>query len=262
MGDSTTLAGRAAPGSDTPAQPRFAEWQRRCERFARNEGFELFVFGLSLPRADRPPVEVLVTNYPAAWLKTYDAHGYIRVDPVVKRLLSSITPFAWDELHSTGGKRAAAFWKRAERHGLLHGYTVPLHGLRGQRAAFGLGGAHALPRHGRSERFSRAWTFAMALFEDVLLAYEHAPRRPPHGRLTRLQREALALVAQGQSVRGIAQVLSRHPRTVEYHLQGALQRLGAATREQAIVRALLGGEIEVTPLPNKLQDWHRKGGTD
>lgn len=253
----------STPSAPVTAKPQtdggvVAHWFQRCEAFARSEGMPSFLFGLSLPRAGRTSVEFLITNYPAPWLRRYDACDYIRVDPVAARMLSAVRPFAWDELHGQGGARAAAFWKQAQRHRLSHGYTIPLHGARGQRAAFALSGTDTpLPAEGRSDRFARAWSFAVDLFDEMQRQYE---RPVPADRcLTRQQREALSLVARGLSVRAIADTLARHPRTVEYHLHGALQRLGTASREQAIVHALLGGEIEVTRLPRKLRDWYRHG---
>jgi DNA-binding CsgD family transcriptional regulator len=165
-----------------------------------------------------------------------------------------VAPFAWDEVEAHGSK-IAAFWRRAERFGLRHGYTIPLNGPRGQRAAFGLSGTtEPIPIEGRRERFGRSWSFAVSLLEDMLREYE--PREVTgEQRLTSQQKQALSMIALGLSIRDIAARLELHPRTVEYHLHGALERLGAATREQAIVRALLSGEIESLQYPDELRDW-------
>jgi DNA-binding CsgD family transcriptional regulator len=253
--DSPDTVTAAAPRADAP---QVARWFQQCERFAQSQDMPLFLFGLSMPRPGREAVEFLVTNYPAEWLQIYDSSDYIHIDPVAARLMRSSTPFAWDELHPGGGARVAAFWKRAEHYALRHGYTIPLHGPRGQRAAFALSGLRQpLPQDQREDRFARAWMFSVHLLEDMLREYERQEHIPADGRLTPQQKEALALVAQGLSVRAIADALARHPRTVEYHLHGALRRLGATSREQAIVRAMLVGEIETAQLPNKLRDWQR-----
>jgi DNA-binding CsgD family transcriptional regulator len=118
-----------------------------------------------------------------------------------------------------------------------------------------------LPIEGRKERFERAWSFAIQLLEEVFGTYlqdDSACFKP----LMPKQREALSLIARGYSIREIGESLHLHQRTVEYHLRGALERLGAATREQAIVRALLTGDIEEFSYPGSLADWCLKLGSE
>lgn len=236
-------------------QQDFVEpWVRRTEEFARSEGLLYFVFGLVVPRLEGRALQFILTNYPRDWLRMYDSFKYIRIDPVAARLQISISPFAWDELPITGPK-ITTFWNRAARFGLRHGYTVPVHGPRGQHAVLGIGGSDTpLPLEGRKERFARAWLFAIELLEEVYgpnLQKDSASVKP----LMPKQREALSLIARGCSIREIAELLHLHARTVEYHLRGALERLGATTREQAIVRALVTGDIDEVSYPGRLRDW-------
>lgn len=229
-------------------------WVRRCEAFATSEGFRYFMFGIVVPRLEGRSIQCILTNYPRDWLRMYDNFQYIQLDPVAARLLTSIGPFAWDELPVTGTK-VRTFWNRAARFGLRHGYTVPVHGPRGQHAILGLSGTdNPLPVEHRKERFERTWSFAIQLLVEVFGAYlqqDAASIKP----LTPKQRNALTLIARGCSIREIGKNLRLHPRTVEYHLRGALERLGAATREQAIVRALFTGDIDEVSYPGRLCDW-------
>lgn len=254
----------ALPGSKAAAElsrhmfddrQEFVEpWVRRCEAFAKTEGFNFFVFGLVIPRVDNQSLKFILTNYPRDWLRIYDHFGYIRLDPVAAKLLTSISPFAWDELPINGSK-VRTFWNRAARFGLRHGYTVPVHGPRGQHAVLGLSGSDSpLPLECRQERFARTWTFGVQLLEEVFGAYlqqDTASDKP----LMPKQRGALSLIARGFSIREISELLGLHSRTVEYHLRGAMKRLGATTREQAIVRALLTGDIDEVSYPGRLRDW-------
>ncbi|MCC2657343.1 MAG: hypothetical protein K0Q76_2451 [Panacagrimonas sp.] len=236
-------------------QHEFVEpWVRRCEAFANAEGFLYFVFGLVLPRLEGRALQLILTNYPRDWITIYDNFEYIRLDPVAVRLQTSISPFAWDELPVSGSK-VKTFWNRASRFGLRHGYSVPVHGPRGQHAVLCLSGSGTpLPLENRKERFARTWTFAIQLLEEVfgpLLGKDTECVRP----LALKQRGALSLIARGYSIREIGEALCIHPRTVEYHLRCALERLGAVTREQAIVRALVTGDIDEVNYPGRLRDW-------
>jgi DNA-binding CsgD family transcriptional regulator len=236
-------------------------WVRRCEAFANSEGFRYFVFGLVVPRLEGRALQLILTNYPRDWVTIYDNFEYIRLDPVAAQLQTSISPFSWDELPVVGAK-VKTFWKRASRFGLRHGYSVPVHGPRGQHAVLCISGSEGpMPAEGRKERFARTWTFAIQLLEEVfgpLLGSDTAGVRP----LMLKQRVALSLIARGYSIREIAETLGLHQRTVEYHLRSALQRLGAVTREQAIVRALVTGDIDEVNYPGRLRDWCWKTATD
>jgi len=56
--------------------------------------------------------------------------------------------------------------------------------------------------------------------------------------------EVLTLVARGQRSAQIAKKLAIAKRTVDFHLDNARIKLGAATRAQAVVKAVAGGLIE------------------
>jgi DNA-binding NarL/FixJ family response regulator len=56
--------------------------------------------------------------------------------------------------------------------------------------------------------------------------------------------EIMTLVARGQTSAQIAKKLGMVKRTVDFHLDNARNKLGAATRTQAVVKAVAGGLIE------------------
>jgi len=79
------------------------------------------------------------------------------------------------------------------------------------------GARKSLRMHGQTERASRA--------------------------LTPTQRAVVELVACGLTTKGIAARLRMSPATVETHMRGARERLGARTRLQAAAVAGLGGDL-------------------
>lgn len=237
-------------------------WVTRCTRYAADEGFRFFVFGLIVPRLEGRAIQFILTNYPREWLKLYDDHDYIRVDPVAARLLTGISPFSWDDLPPRTVKEKQ-FWANAARFGLRYGYTVPVHGPRGQHAAIGLSGTdRPLANTATKALFERAWSFTVQLLEEIFGAYLQHDGGLTSIPLTPKQRDALSMIAQGKSIRDIGESLGIHPRTVEYHLASAMRRLGAASREQAIVRALLSGDIEELSYPGRLRDWCLRIGSE
>ena len=62
--------------------------------------------------------------------------------------------------------------------------------------------------------------------------------------LTPRERQVLQLLAHGLNGPEIAEKLVLSPETVRTHVQNAVDRLGAATRVQAVAMAIASGEIE------------------
>jgi LuxR family quorum-sensing system transcriptional regulator CciR len=193
------------------------------------------------------PAPVGFTNYPAAWrgeLRRGLAH-----DPVVRCAERRAAGFAWDEMplivDLTPHERARL--ERAARHGLVNGFTVPVHvpGEALGSSNFAVKGDRELPR--------RNFVAAQALGTHAFEAMRALLRREPGGRLaspapeaeplTRRQRECLALVARGKSDSVIAEILGIRPHTVTEHIEAARRRYGVATRSQLIVRALLAADL-------------------
>ena len=61
--------------------------------------------------------------------------------------------------------------------------------------------------------------------------------------LTPREADCLLWLARGMRLAGIAYRLGVSLPTIEFHLHNARRKLGARTREEAIAKALLGGQI-------------------
>jgi DNA-binding NarL/FixJ family response regulator len=62
--------------------------------------------------------------------------------------------------------------------------------------------------------------------------------------LTKREREVFALLARGESGEEIAEGLFLSPETVRTHIRNAMGKLQAKTRTEAVVRAIVTGEVE------------------
>lgn len=210
-------------------------------------GFDYYAVGYHIiPRAERTaPVGIL--NYPESWraeLRRGLAH-----DPVARAAERRAAGFAWDELPGilTLTPLERQRLARAARHGLVHGYTVPVHvpGEALGSSSFATKGERPLPRR----NLAAAQALGAYAFEAVRRLMPNEPggaaipvpiEAEP---LTRRQRECLSLVARGRSDIVIAEILGIRPHTVTEHIEGARRRYGVATRSQLIVRALVAGDL-------------------
>lgn len=63
--------------------------------------------------------------------------------------------------------------------------------------------------------------------------------------LTGREQEVLALMAEGLANRDVAMALEISESTAKFHVRSILSKLGAATRTEAVVRAMRGGLLEL-----------------
>lgn len=86
-------------------------------------------------------------------------------------------------------------------------------------------------------------------------------RRPPRctgrrmttaTRLSRRERECLILAARGKTDREIGRLLSLSEHTVHSYFQRIKRRFGVCTRVQAVVAALMAGEISLDDIAHEL----------
>lgn len=82
-------------------------------------------------------------------------------------------------------------------------------------------------------------------FEDALLPDAPAEVRDPDHLLTPREAEVLPLLAEGLSNKDIALALAISEHTARFHVQALLSKMDAATRTEAVVRAIRWGVLEV-----------------
>jgi LuxR family quorum-sensing system transcriptional regulator CciR len=193
-----------------------------------------------------PSKHVRLTNYPLEWL------AYVREqerlhDPVLRAAERASSGFKWEALPRlvTLTKQEEEYMRRAERHGISKGYTVPNH-VPGET----FGSCHFVVR--AEHEFRDDWVPAAQALGNF--AFEAARRLLAErgesseawiqpAPLSDRQRECLLFVARGKSDSIIAQLLDIKPRTVNEHIEAAKRRYSVATRSQLLVRALFRSEI-------------------
>jgi len=225
-----------------------------CRGFVQTLGFEHFIFGFRTPISLTHPCQFILSGYPRAWREHYDRNSYLAIDPVITRSLGSILPFSWDELDKSD-PRVAQLFREAAEHGLRHGFSVPVHGGRGEGGVLSLARPEPLPDalHERQRLFQQAQWFAAVLQTKLrsLVFEEVTPDARP---LTPRERDCLRLAAEGQSAQDIARALNIAERTVVFHLNHAEEKLGATKRQHAVARGVALGQIEPSSYPERFSD--------
>ena len=217
-----------------------AELGKIIEEAARALGFSFYalVHHGQGARAERGPMPLV--NYPQAWRDYYVRNELQRVDPVLRACDRALVGFRWSQLGKLIAMRPEHHLviDASRRHGLGAGFTVPLH-VPGEHVAccsFVVERDAPLPAHNLIAA-QLLGQFAFEVSRSFGLGRATTPRLTPR------QREAVQLVAQGQTDKGIARELKLSEETVTKYLNAARRRYGLSRRAQLVAAALFHGDI-------------------
>jgi LuxR family quorum-sensing system transcriptional regulator SolR len=204
-------------------------------------GFEYCAYGIQMPVPISRPVVAMFNNYSAAWQERYYTRGYVQIDPTVQHALRSTLPVVW----SNGLFEAAPeLWEEARAHGLKFGWA------QAARDASGSGGLLTLARS--AGRLTQAELHANGARMAWLAQCTHAgmsrlllPKLVPEAlvAMTSREREVLRWTAEGKTAFEISQILTVSERTVNFHINNVVLKLGASNKTQAAVKATALGML-------------------
>lgn len=174
-------------------------------------------------------------GFPAEWMKTYRSESFYKIDPIAGNLFSANEPLIWARVRERSKtKTAKAFYKQAADFGLLEGFSFGTRFTRSASASFFTCTGKELTHKERHIQITR-----------YLLPHLHAALGKVHFNvlkdippLTPRELEALNWAKYGKSNWEISLQLNCSQRTVKFHIENAIKKLGAANRSQAIALAL------------------------
>jgi DNA-binding CsgD family transcriptional regulator len=219
-----------------------------CAQLCHECDFEQFIFGASIPTSFVKPYVIIISGYPTEWRERYTLENYIQIDPTVVHCAQHHLPLVWQEMERQDPlhARVRGFMEEARDFGLVSGVSFPLHTAQGDFAMLSL--ASADPHRRSGGRIREAMPFG-----QLLVAYVHeAVRRifqqdllpVTQANLTSREKECLLWVSEGKTAWETSQILRISERTVTFHLQNVVDKLGVVNRQQAIARAVTLGLIQ------------------
>jgi DNA-binding CsgD family transcriptional regulator len=204
-------------------------------------GFRYFCFH-TLPALKQSFSEVVLANkLPVDWMNHYVAHGCAEHDPSQRHVKRVVHAYEWQDAPFDRERepRAAEFVQRAHDFGVANGFVVPIPGPAGNIGSVWMGGTDK-PVHVR---------YKPALHLMSLYAFAHVQRLngtvQEDQKISHREREILTWIAAGKSTVEIGEMLSISNRTVEWHVQRLVAKLGARTRTNAVAIALRDSLIAV-----------------
>ena len=204
---------------------------------SRALGFDLFT--LSCHRADGRAMilDATFTTVDKGFLSDYDHFDWFEDDPMAARIVDGVAPFSWNSVHDRHAEiRKQSYLDFLQAGQLATGIMVPLAHRPGTVSMLGM--ISLSDRQYDSEDIIAAMVVgnaAMAQAEMLGLCPEVSTDEAFGIRqLSPVQTEILKWVAEGKSNIDIATILNMNSRTVRYHIDEVLRKLGVATRLQAV----------------------------
>ncbi|WP_312512400.1 LuxR family transcriptional regulator [Stutzerimonas nitrititolerans] len=182
---------------------------------------------------------LLVSNHHACWQQLYRSHRYQCIDPFVRYARSCPLPFLWRDVGARTSccSADAAFLACARRHGIdvCRGASIPVHVHGGQLALLNV-----------SQAVDCGDVRDICLRDALLLSGVATTLHLRAGQLmtdccprslTGRERECLLWASRGKGQEEIAIILGLRPRTVRFHQENAMRKLGARNIAAAVAVA-------------------------
>lgn len=180
-------------------------------------------------------------TYPG-WAERYQTKQYAIDDPVVMAACRLTNAFTLNEV--AGPSRAGAPILADSRvHGLFDGFCAPIRAGYDEVGFVMLGSDRLLELVDYERFLLQGMCETYARVGLALLLPTHAD--PPS--LTRRETECLKWVAAGRSDPQIGMILGLSPNTVHAHVEAAKTKLGANSRAQLVLRAVMSGILRSDP---------------
>jgi DNA-binding CsgD family transcriptional regulator len=202
---------------------------------AREMGFEYCAYGARMPVPISRPAFALFNNYSEEWQNCYQARGFIEVDPTVQHGLKSTLPIVWShQVFET----APELWEEARAHGLCFGWAQATRDAKGAIGLLTLArSAEQLTEQDLlTNKYKMAWLTQVA---HVGMSRLLTPKLVPESLviMTAREKEVLRWTAEGKTAYEVGQILAVSERTVNFHINNVVTKLGASNKIQAAVKA-------------------------
>ncbi|VAW88712.1 hypothetical protein MNBD_GAMMA17-787 [hydrothermal vent metagenome] len=219
------------------------EIEQQCITFCQLTEFDYFSYCAPIPTALARPDMIEINSYPEAWRTLYQNKELIKTDPTLIYAETNHTPITWNKMtpRHLGDKNSRLYFRRAKSHGLKSGISFPLRGNVGSTAVLSLVSKKSapLPQALVNTALTFGSLFATYVHDAVLRIFDQDLLPIKKKRISLRERECLLWVAEGKTTWEIAQILQIANRTVVFHLESILSKLGVKNRQQAVAHGMM-----------------------
>ena len=178
------------------------------------------------------------------WHAHYVQQAYFQIDPRIHHCARHATPLLWNSAEEYDHPRATLMMRETRDFGVQAGIYAPIHAMDGHFSVICVA-LRDVPQAEAMDlvRHTAPLLPALAAHAHEALLRLRPGGPPPEPVLTRRECECLQWAAAGKTSWEIGLVLRIAERTVNFHLNNAMAKLGCHSRQHAIVKALMQGLI-------------------
>lgn len=228
---------------DAPAE---VNWSETVFSIAKDHGFEQTLFAVL--KSKNEPIEnaFLRSNYAKDWRATYDKEGLGYVDPTVTHCLEKTIPLLWTP-DCFANQAQKNMYEEATSYGLRSGIIFPIHGPNGE---FGmLSFVSEYLANPKSQKDIMQDMGALSIIRDYVFESSKRFLTYQNGNanivLTPREKEVLKWAMAGKSSWEISKILNCSESTINFHLSNTRVKFDVNTKQQAIIKALRMGIIQL-----------------
>ncbi|NUU34277.1 LuxR family transcriptional regulator [Pseudomonas sp. C2B4] len=211
-------------------------------RFANNIGFKFFAFSTTCPTKTENFHTVRFNNYPKDWNTEYEKKRFGFIDPVVAHCNQSRLPILWSEELFCN---VPWIWESLEQQGLQHGWSQAVHDEQsGFCSILSLARSHCpVSAWELYEYFGFALFIGHHLHNLVIRTLPKEPVKLSATHLSPREIDVLKLAAAGKTAYESARILNLSARTINFHVQEAIRKLGVNNKVSAGIAAVKAGYL-------------------
>ncbi|WP_326542876.1 autoinducer binding domain-containing protein [Pseudorhodoferax sp.] len=202
-------------------------------------GFEFCTHGMRLPVPITRPRTIMHSNYPQAWVKRYHEQCYMDIDPTIAHGMRSSAPVVWNDGFFANARQ---LWDEAQSHGLRHGWAQSHRDPEGTYSLLVMARSEGPLVQDELQRLAPRMQWLVHAGHEAMKACGQDPAReqPPAG-LSDREIDVLRWTAEGKTSAEVADILNISERTVNFHINSVVAKLGACNKTSAAVRAAMLG---------------------
>jgi len=209
----------------------FAELSRAANKI----GFDYCAYGMQMPLPVSKPKIIMLNNYSEGWQQRYAQENYLAIDPTVAHGMRSVMPLVWSEKVFATSR---PFWEDARAHGICVGWAQSCYDSKG------VGGLLTLARSNDELGSKELGEISLKMSWLAQVAHEGLSRlvvskMMPEVNVSLSAREidVLRWTADGKTSSEVGEILYISERTVNFHVNNALIKLGAANKTAGVIKA-------------------------
>lgn len=204
-------------------------------------GFEYCAHGLRMPLPITRPITTYFTNYPPEWVKRYTEKGYLDIDPTVTHGMRSSEPAIWSDAFFAA---TPLFWQEAQSYGLRYGWAQSRRDSEGTYSMLVLARSQdPITPAELAEKAERMHWLVQTSHVAVKGCCDRSMLEQQRIQLSDREMGVLRWSAEGKTSAEIAAIMGIAERTVNFHINNAVAKLGATNKTSAAVRAAMLGLI-------------------